>query len=104
MSAFQVNDLLSFDKLIATRVMKLVYAIGMVGIALMGVVTFLGSFSAMRQSFATGVGTMLLAVVGTALGVLLWRVMCELWLLGFNIYDRLGEIRDRTSPVTNQRG
>ena len=38
---------------------------------------------------------MALAVIGTALGALVWRVVCELWMLGFNIYDRLGEIRDR---------
>jgi len=103
MSAFQVSDLLSFDKLIATKVMKFVYFVGLIGIALAGIVTFLGSFAAMRLSFVTGLGTMMLAVIGTALGVLLWRVMCELWLLGFNIYDRLGEIRDRVSPPTHPR-
>jgi hypothetical protein len=95
MSGFQASDLLSFDKLIATKVMKFVYFVGLLGIALFGLVTVFGSLAAMRMSFSTGLGTMLLAVVGTALGLLVWRVMCELWLLGFNMYDRLGEIRDR---------
>ncbi len=98
MSAFQVGDLLSFDKLIATKVMKFVYFVGLVCIGFGGIITFLGSFGAMRLSLVTGLGTMVVAIIGTALAVLLWRVMCELWLLGFNIYDRLGEIRDRTSP------
>lgn len=103
MSAFQISDLLSFDKVIAPKVMKFVYFVGLIAIALAGVVTFLGSFGAMRLSLAGGLGTMIIAVLGTALAVLLWRVMCELWLLGFNIYERLGEIRDRVSAAAQPR-
>ena len=95
MNSFQVSDLLSFDKVIAPRVMKLVYFVGLIGVAVGGIAAFLGGLAAMALSFTTGLGTMILAVIGTALGALVWRVMCELWMLGFNIYDRLGEIRDR---------
>ena len=103
MNGFQASDLLSFDKMIATKVMKFVYFVGLLCIALSDLVTFVGSFAAMRLSVATGFGTMVLAVIGTALAVLIWRVMCELWLLGFNMYDRLGEIRDRVGPAAPNR-
>ncbi len=96
MGGFQVNDLWSFDKMIATRLMKLLYFAGLIGIVGFGLVSFLGSFAVIRYNLSAGVGTMLVAAVATALGVLVWRVICELWLLGFNIYERLGEIRDRT--------
>ena len=95
MGSFDLKDLLTFDKMIATKVLKLIYLVGLVGIVGFGIVSFVGSFRVMGYSFSGGLGTMFIALVGTALGVLVWRVTCELWLLGFNIFDRLGEIRDR---------
>lgn len=103
MSAFRVSDLLSFEKVIATKVMKLVYLIGMIGIAIAGVVAFLGSFGAMQLSSGAGLLTMLLSVVGTALALLIWRVVCELWILGFKIYERLAEIRDNVGVAAPPR-
>lgn len=104
MSDFQLSDLFSFEKMVATTVLKYVYFIGLILIVGFGLVSFVGSFGVMKYSGSAGLGTMLMAVVGTALGVLVWRVICELYLLGFRIYDRLGEIRDgvrRTEPVTH---
>lgn len=95
MGGFDVKDLLTFDKMIATKVMKLIYFVGLVGIVGFGLVSFVGSFRMMSYNFSTGLGATFIALVATALGVLVWRVTCELWLLGFNIFDRLGEIRDR---------
>ena len=96
MGGFELTDLLHFEKMVATRVMKFLYFVGLIGIIGFGLFSFIGSFAVLRYNAAAGLGTMLIATIGTALGVLIWRVVCELWLLGFNIFDRLGEIRDRT--------
>ena len=97
MGEFEIKDLLTFDKMIATRVMKVLYFAGLVGVVGFGLVSFVGSFGVMRYNVSAGLGAMFIAVVATTLGVLVWRVTCELWLLGFNIFDRLGEIRDRVN-------
>jgi len=101
MSNFTVGDLLSFEKMVAESVLKFVYFVGLIGIVIFGLVTFFGSFAVLHYSGIKGIGTMVAAVIGTGLGCLIWRVTCELWLLGFRIYDRLGEIRDATGSAAH---
>ena len=45
--------------------------------------------------------TLVIAPLAAAVAVLYWRFVCELFLLAFNTYERLGEIRDRL-PAAQQ--
>jgi hypothetical protein len=91
---FSISDLASFEKLVAPKVLKIIYWLGLAGIAIMCLISFVGGIGVMRYSFATGLGTMLLALIGLCFGVLLWRVLIEMYTVFFGIYERLGDIRD----------
>jgi len=78
-----------FEKLIAPVLIKLIYWIGIVVILVAGVASFFNTVG--------GVGRMLLTLVALLLSLLIWRLVSELWILAFNIYQRLVEIRDLLS-------
>lgn len=87
----QFSDFLSFEKLITPSVIKIVYWLGIAVLVVFGVGSFfMGLF---YGSFGAG----LMSLVGSVLGLLLWRVMCELYIVIFGMFDRLGQIRDGLS-------
>lgn len=85
------SDLFSFEKLISISLIKIVYWIGLIGGLIAGAVLFISALI-----FQGRVLTALSVLIGTVLGLLFWRVVCEAYIVIFGIYDRLGEIRDRT--------
>jgi hypothetical protein len=84
----QFSDFFGFEKLVTPVVIKIVYWIGIVA----GVVFGIGGFfvSIFQGSLTGG----LMALVAMVLGLLLWRVMCELYIVIFGMFDRMGQIRD----------
>lgn len=103
MGDLKLSDLLSFEKTLSLTLLRLVYGLGLLGIGIMVIVTVLGGFSAMRYSAAAGLGTVVLALLGGVVGTLLWRVMCELWMVIFGIYDRLGQIKEQLGPGVDKQ-
>ena len=99
-----INQFLSFDKLIGTTLIKIMYYVGLVGIALYAVIAFLGGLGLMTQNFAAGLGTILVAIIGAAVGLLFWRFMCEIYMLFFRISDDLRDIKNMKSgsPAADQ--
>ncbi|MGN6306408.1 MAG: DUF4282 domain-containing protein [Mesorhizobium sp.] len=92
----QLSDFFSFEKLITPSVIKIVYWLGIAVLLVFGVASFfMGLLSG-------SLGAGLLSLVGSVLGLLLWRVMCELYIVIFGMFDRLGQIRDGLSQ--QQRG
>ena len=91
---FTLSDLFNFEKLIAPKVLKIVYWLGLAGIAVMCLISFVGSLAMLQYSAATALGTMLLSAIGLAFGVLFWRILIEVYMVFFGIYERLGEIKD----------
>ncbi|MEE9348141.1 MAG: DUF4282 domain-containing protein [Robiginitomaculum sp.] len=92
------GNLFSFDKMISEQIIKIVYYIGLLGIAL----SFLGAIFASFQAGLIGfLPTLLGAIIAAALGVLLWRVFCECIIIIFRIYSRLGDI-NKTLGGTNK--
>lgn len=82
------SDLTSFEKLIAPTIVKIVYWIGIVLI----VISVIGSFiAAISTDQATAA---LLALVMLPFALLFWRILCELYIVVFGMYERLGAIRD----------
>lgn len=90
---------LSFNEMIGGSLIKFIYYAGLVGIVLytlmlLGAAISIASYSA--SMFLLGVlGAAACLIVGTVM----WRFTCELWILLFKIFDRLGEIRDRLPPA-----
>ncbi|MBI1232924.1 MAG: DUF4282 domain-containing protein [Alphaproteobacteria bacterium] len=86
---------MSFDKLIATTLIKVLYWIGMAGIALGVLVQLAGALVMITRSPMVGLGMLIAVPIGGVIAVLFWRFLCEIYIVIFGIYDRLGEIRDK---------
>src|SRR5207245_11294104 len=87
------SDFIGFERLIAPYLIKLIYWVGAIVIIVAGLAGFFGAFAATGG----GIGRALLALIGMVFLLLIWRVVSELWILAFNIHERLGEIRDALS-------
>ena len=87
-----------FEKLLGGTLVRIVYYIGLVGIALWVLFALVTSLGAMGYSPLAGLGGILMTLVGAVFALVFWRVTCELWLIVFKTFDRLGEIRDRLPP------
>ncbi len=84
----QFSDFFDFEKLVTPSVIKVIYWLGIAVLAVFGLASFfMGLLSG-------SIGAGLLSLVGSVLGLLLWRVMCELYIVIFGMFDRLGQIRD----------
>lgn len=93
---FNIADMANFEKLIAPRLLKIVYWIGLAGIAIFGLMSLAGSFTMLQYSASTALGGILLTLIGICFAALFWRVMIEIYMVFFGIYERLGEIRDKS--------
>ena len=90
-----LGSFFNFDKFIAPILIKVVYWIGIVGIILGALLTIVGALSMLSWNPAQALGTILIALGGAAVGLLFWRVVCEVWIVLFSINDRLGAIAER---------
>lgn len=77
-----MQDYLAFRKMITPAFIQIIFWIGVVAIIVSGLL-------AMDQSILMG-------VLGLLVGLLVWRIYCELMLILFKIHERLGEISDKT--------
>ena len=94
---FGAKDLLSFDRLLTPSIIKLVYFIGLIAIALSGLGAAFGNLS----GYGGGFFGFLLSIIGALFGLVLWRVIIESTIVFFGIFERLGEIRDNAkAPPT----
>jgi hypothetical protein len=87
------SDLANFEKLIAPTIIKIVYWIGIVGIALFGLIGIGGILFAGESAV-----NLLWVILGVVFGLLFWRIICELYIVIFGMYERLGAIRDQLRP------
>ncbi|MBB6011710.1 DUF4282 domain-containing protein [Aquamicrobium lusatiense] len=84
----QLSDLFGFEKLVTTAVIKIAYWIGIVVCVLGGIGGFLAAlFNGMPLQ---GILYLVIAIFS----LLMWRVACEIYIVIFGMYDRLGQIRD----------
>lgn len=89
-----LNQFLSFDKLIGTKLITILYYLGLIGIGLgliAGVLSGLGTMVSIN--FLGGIGMIIGSIIGAALGLLFWRFMCELYMLLFRMADDLRDIK-----------
>lgn len=85
----------TFDRLIATSLIKILYWIGLIGALLFTVVAMLGGLVGMTQDFLAGLGLFVGAPIGGVVWIIFWRFLMEVYIVVFSIHDRLGEIRDK---------
>ena len=82
-----LQQFLSFDKLIGTKLIKILYFVGLIGI-------ILGGFASLIAGFQIGIGAVVMAIIGTLAGILFWRFICEIYLLFFRMSDDLRDIKN----------
>ncbi len=93
-----LGRLITFDELIGGTLIKVVYYIGLVMIVLTSVAMLFFGLSGARFSLLSPILGIFGAIIYLVFGTLFWRLICELWMIGFKVFDRLGEIRDRLPP------
>ena len=87
---------IGFDRLLGPTLVKIVYYVGaafIVGAA--GMMALAGLVSIFNGNFGGGLTQLVAAPAVGAVAFVYWRFICELFMLAFLAYDRLGEIRDR---------
>ena len=84
-----------FEELLGASLIKLVYYIGLFVIVIGVVIAIVTSLIAMGQQGAGALVMVLLAPIGGIIALIYWRFLCEIILLSFLMYDRLGEVRDK---------
>ena len=86
-----MSDFLSFDRFITPSIIRIVFVLGLLVIALGTLVRVL--FGIWTFSILGGVIIPLIAMCALAL---LWRIYCELILVFFDMRDKLTEIAGRS--------
>ena len=89
-----LQHFLSFDKLIGTQLIKILYFLGLIGIILSGIAGVFKAFGLMRYSFSNGIGAIVMALIVTVIGLVFWRFMCEIYMLFFRMSDDLRDIKN----------
>lgn len=91
------NSLLTFDRFVAPTLIRIVYWVGIVFIALGTLMAVFGGGMMASQYGGGGFNLFgaVIALVAGATGLLFWRVMCEVWIVIFSINDRLGILVER---------
>lgn len=89
-----ISKLTSFDTLIGERLVKIVYFIGLVVIALSFVVGLFGAFATLQYSFLGFLGQLIMVPIIALLSVLFWRFICEIYILFFSLHNKVTRITD----------
>jgi Domain of unknown function (DUF4282) len=94
-----MNDLVQrfwgFDKLLGPVLVKIVYYLGLGAIALGLFVGLLGGLFTLTSQPISGLVAIVAAPIIAAVVLMWWRFLIEICILAFEMYARLGEIRDR---------
>ena len=96
----------SFQKLITPRFVKFIYVVGLMAVTAGGIGLAIGAGLGLRSAtLSTRMGVYYIAIgVGAVIiGNLVWRVLCEFWIVLFNIHNMLGSIESETRGVLLKR-
>lgn len=94
-----VQRFLGFDRLLGPVLVKLVYYVAAAAIVLFAAIGVIAGFAAMFSgNFGRGLMQVVAAPVVGAVVLVYWRFLCEIFLLAFLTYERLGQVRDLLTP------
>ncbi|MDX2276359.1 MAG: DUF4282 domain-containing protein [Hyphomonadaceae bacterium] len=92
---------LGFERLLGPVLVKIVYYVGAAGIVL---VASIGLITGLLALFGGNLGQALMQIVAVpvvaGVGLVYWRFICELFMLAFLAYERLGQVRDAILGAT----
>lgn len=95
-----VKQFLNFNKLMGQGLVKIVYYLGLIGIALGVLFGVLGGLGALAVDFGLGFATLIGSLVGGVVAVCFLRFACELYIAIFRISDDISAIRAGGSVLT----
>lgn len=84
------KDWVSFDKMIAPVIIKILFWVGCIAFVIFGIVTIISSFGKFGSAW-NFLGGLLIIV----LGPVMVRVWCEILIVIFKIHDSLVEIKNK---------
>jgi hypothetical protein len=86
---------LGFDHLLGPALVKIVYYVGAVVIVCVsGFAMLMGLLAIFGGNLGAGIMQLLAVPAVGAVTLVYWRFVCELFMLAFLAYERLGEVRD----------
>src|SRR4030095_8623108 len=92
----------SFQKLITPRFVRFIYVVGLLAMTVGGIGLAVWAGLGLRSAtIPTRMGVYYIAI-GAAVAIvgnLVWRVLCEIWIVLFNIHNLLGSIESEIRPV-----
>src|SRR5262245_28296066 len=88
-----VTQFLDFNKMMGQGLVKIVYYLGLVAIALGVLFGVFGGISLMSFDAGTGFGTIIGAVIGGLVGVCFLRFTCELYVTLFRMGEDISAMR-----------
>lgn len=97
----KIGDFLAFRKLVAPILIKILFWVGLAVIVLETVnfcdfyttdFTIAGDGTVIGSTRSFNFLYLLLALVADIVAILIWRVICEIWIVIFSINDRLGTL------------
>ena len=92
----------SFEKLITPRFVKVIYVVGLLAMTVGGIALAVWSGQGLRSATVptrTGIYYIAIGASVAIVGNLVWRVLCEIWIVLFNIHNLLGSIASETRYV-----
>ena len=78
----------SFRTMISTTLIKIIYILGMIGFTIGGVIKIIQA----NQSESDFGKNIFIGFCIVVLGNIVWRIVCEIWILLFSIHDILSSI------------
>ena len=90
MNNLNFKDLLNFDKLIVPKLIIIIYYLGVI----VTVLSALGTIIAGLGPFGGG-GMVIMGLIMLVVGPLTVRIMCELYIVLFKMYEKLSIIAER---------
>jgi len=82
----------SFSEMVTPKIIKVLFIIGLIGIALGALAGIVGALFGIAELGATALLSIIAVPIGAIIAVIFLRVYMELIILLFNIYDRLKNI------------
>jgi len=98
-----LGRIINFDEFLTTRILKVIYLVGAAlialgAVAMGGLTSLVGLYTALSNDSIEGALASLfflaLSFGGGLIGLLLWRVFCEIVIVVFKINENLQAIRD----------
>ena len=90
-----IQRFLGFDRLLGPTLVKFVYYFGAAAIVVLALGALLTAiFSLAGGNFGTAAMQLLAVPAVAAVSLVYWRFLCELFMLAFLAFERLGEVRD----------